>query len=130
MHTAIKTYRRQNSITKYETHIRKTKISAKHLIKLRKKYRNSELTEFDEWHFDYPLRTQLNWFQQDLNYYKYYNWPQQGFAIFRCSDQTYDKWFFKSTYKIKIFNGISSKILSIFGDLNEAKKVFDKNVKT
>ena len=66
MHTALKTYREQNSITKYATHIRQTKISAKHLIKLRKRYRNFELTEFDEWHFDYPLITHLNWFQQDL----------------------------------------------------------------
>ena len=125
MYTAIKTYRGQNSITKYATHIRQIKISVKHLIKLRKKYRNFELKEFDEWHFDYPLTTQLIWFQQDINYYKYYNWPQYRFAIFRCSDRTYDKWF-KSTYKI--FNGISSKPLSIFGDLNEAKKVFNKNL--
>ena len=70
MYTAIKTYRGQNSITKYAAHIQQIKISAKHLIKLRKKYRNFELTEFDEWHFDYRLTTQLNWFQQDLNYYK------------------------------------------------------------
>ena len=87
--------------------------------------KNFELTEFDDWHFDYPLTTQLNWFQQDLNYYKYYNWPHYGFAIFKCSDRTYDK-SLKSTYKI--FNEISSKPLSIFGDLNQAKKVFDKNV--
>ena len=91
MYTAIKTYRGPNSITKYATNIGQIKISAKHLIKLRKKYRNFELTEFGEWHFDYLLTTQLNWFQQDLNYYKYYNWPQYGFAISRCSDRTYDK---------------------------------------
>ena len=83
------------------------------------------MTEFDEWHFDYPLTTQLNWFQQDLNYYKYYNWPHYGFAVFKCFDRTYDK-SLKSTYKI--FNEISFKPLSIFGDLNQAKKVFDKNV--
>ena len=124
MYTAIKTYRGRNSITKYATNIGQIKLSAKHLIKLRKKYRNFELTEFGEWHFDYLLTTQLNWFQQDLNYYKYYNWSQYGFAIFRCSDRTYDKWS-KSTYKI--FNGISSKPLSVFGDLNEVKKVFNKN---
>ena len=125
MYTGIKTYSGQNSITKYATHIRQIKISVKHLIKLRKKYRNFELTEFGEWHFHYSLTTQLNWFQRDLNYYKYYNWPQYGFAIFRSSDRTYDKWF-KST--CKIFNGINSKPLSIFGDLIEAKKVFNKNV--
>ena len=125
MYTAIKTYRGQNSITKYATHIQQMKISAKHLIKLRKKYRNFEQTEFDESHFGYPLTAQSNWFQQDLNYYKYYNWLQYGFAIFRCSDRTYDKWF-KLTYKT--FNVISSKPLSIFGDLNEAKKVLNKKL--
>ena len=32
------------------------------------------LIGFDEWHVNYSLTTQLNWFRHDLNYYKYYNW--------------------------------------------------------
>ena len=48
-------------------HIQGIKISTKHSIKLRKKYRNFQLTEFDEWHFDYLLTIQFNWFQQDFN---------------------------------------------------------------
>ena len=70
MYTAIKAYRGQDSITKYTTHVRHLTIPKNYLDKLRKKYRNFYLIEFDEWHFNYPLTTQLNWFRHDLNYYK------------------------------------------------------------
>ena len=58
MYTAIKTYRGEDSITKYAIHVRQMKISKKYLLKLRTIYRKFDLTEFDEWHFTQPLTTQ------------------------------------------------------------------------
>lgn len=48
MYTARETYRGGDSITKYATHFRRTKISNKYLQKLRTRYRKFESTEFDE----------------------------------------------------------------------------------
>ena len=93
--------------------------------KLRKKYRNFCLIEFEEWHFNYPLTTQLNWFWHDLNSYKYYNWPWLTSVIFNSSDHIYDRWF-SSPYAI--FNIIGYRSLSRLEGLNEVKRVFNKNV--
>ena len=46
-YTATKTNRGRDSITKYAMHVRQTKISNKYLLKLRTRYRNIDLTEFD-----------------------------------------------------------------------------------
>ena len=118
MYTAIKAYRGQDSITKYATHVRQLTIPKKYLDKSRKKYRNFCLIEFDEWHFNYPLTTQLNWFRHDLNYYKYYNWPWFTSAIFNSSNRIYDRWFWLS---YAIFNTIGHRSLSNLGGLNEVK---------
>ena len=125
MYTAIKAYKGQDSITKYAAHVRQLTIPKKYLDKLRKKYRNFSLIEFDEWHFNYQSTTQLKWFGHDLNYYKYYNWPWFTSAIFNSSDRIYDRWF-SSSYAI--FNTIRYRSLSSLGGLNEAKRIFDKNV--
>ena len=47
MYAGIKTYRGTNSITKFATYVQKIIIPPKYLQKLRAKYSNFNLTEFD-----------------------------------------------------------------------------------
>ena len=103
MYTAIKTYRGGDSITKYATHVRRMKISNKYLQKLRTRYRKFDLTEFDEWHFGQSIRTQIGWSKDDSHHYRYYNWRQYEWGIFKSKDRAYNKWF-SSSYDI--FNAI------------------------
>ena len=101
------------------------KISNKYLQKLRTRYRKFDLTEFDEWHFGQSITTQIAWSRNDFLHYRYYNWWWYKWAIFKSKDRTYDKWF-SSSYDI--FNAIGHKSMSSLGGLDEAKKLFDKNV--
>ena len=59
MYTGIKTYRGTNSITKFATYIRKITIPPKYLQKLRAKYSNFNLTEFDGWRFPQSMSTHI-----------------------------------------------------------------------
>ena len=125
MYTAIKTYSGEDSIIKYATHFRQMKISNKHLLKLRTRYRKFDLTEFDECNFTQPLTTQLTWSKNNFHDHRYYNWGPYKWAIFIFEDCAYDKWFSSSYY---IFNVIVYKSLSSLGGLDKAKKLLDKNV--
>ena len=101
------------------------KISNKYLQKLKTRYRKFDLTEFDEWHFGQSITTQIAWSRDDFHHYRYYNWGEYKWAIFKCKDRAYDKKF-SSSYDI--FNAIGYKSLSSLGGLDEVKKLFSKNV--
>ena len=101
------------------------KISNKYLQKLRATYRKFNLTEFVEWHFGQSITTHIAWSRYDFHLYRYYNWGWYKWAIFITKDRAYNKWF-SSSYDI--FNAIGYKSMSSLGGLDEAKKLFDKNV--
>ena len=68
---AIKPDRGRDSITEYATHFWQMKMSNKHLLKLRTKYRKFDLTEFDEWYFGQSITTQIAWSRDDFHHYRY-----------------------------------------------------------
>ena len=70
MFTGIKTYRGINSITKFAKYVRKITIPPQYLQKLRAKYSNFNLTEFDERHFPQLIPTHMAFYPDDFHHYR------------------------------------------------------------
>ena len=73
MYTELKTYKGEDSIIKYATHVRRMKISKKYLQKLRTRYRKFDLTELDEWHFGQSITIRIAWSRDDFHLCRYCN---------------------------------------------------------
>ena len=95
---ALRTVRSYGSILRQTNHIRRIKIPDKYLTKLRAKYKDFKLTEFDQYAFPSTL-TYTYWLNNDLHTYTYYSWPKFPFRIFGPYVKKYDK-IFKCNYAI------------------------------
>ena len=67
----LRTVRGYGSILRQANHIRRIKTPNKYLTKLRAKYKNFKLTEFDQYSFPSTL-TYSYWLGSDLHTYPYY----------------------------------------------------------
>ena len=67
----------------------------------------------------------MAFYHDDFHHCNHYQWPRYKFIVFGSFDRNYRKWF-KSSYNI--MNEPSYDLLSRYGGLAEAKRLFDKNV--
>ena len=74
IYAVLKNVRDYGSILRQANHIRRIKIPNKHLTKLRAKYKDFKLTEFDQYVFP-STTTYSYWLGNDLHTYPYYSWP-------------------------------------------------------
>ena len=78
---AHRTVRGYSGILRQANHIRRIKMPNKYLTKLRAKYKDFKLTEFDQHAFP-PTLTYSYWLMNDLHTYPHYSWPKFWFGIF------------------------------------------------
>ena len=116
-------YNRQKCILKEAKFIKKFKIPAKYLAKLRPKYKNFQLLEFEEYQFD-TSRCYHTWYSVDLSCYPHYLWPKFINGIFQVKAPKYKK-LLNSTYDI-FNNKLSFKLTR--QEVNDLKNLLVVNV--
>ena len=79
---ATKTVRGKGSMLRNATYLRKVNIPTKYLNKLRAKYKNFKLTQFDQYHYSGTVTH--TWLMNDLHTYSNYLWSKFKDAIFGC----------------------------------------------
>ena len=113
----------KNSILKEAKFIKKFKIPAKYLAKLRPKYKNFQLLEFEEYQFD-TSRCYHTWYSVDLSCYPHYLWPKFINGIFQVKAPKYKK-LLNSTYDI-FNNKLSFKLTR--QEVNDLRNLLVVNV--
>ena len=113
----------QKSILDGAKLVRNFKIPEKYLKKLKARYKNFNLIEFDEWERKYYGHQAFH--NGNIKYYYRYMWPTFDYASFRSDDKEYDWWLRSNN---DIYNKKSKLPIKTAVFLKIQKKLFDKSV--
>lgn len=102
--------------------VRNFKIPEQFLQKLKARYKNFNLTQFDEWTTSFGQKTSQ---KDDLHYYDCYMWSTYDYAAFRSAGRDCNWWLRSDNNN---YNKKSKLSIKYAGGLEVMKKLFDKNV--